>query len=66
MPKTVDESTARKLNKIFNQAILSQEVTASCTRESGVVEITEFNQLGKVDRDNRALWKSFTKDFPKQ
>jgi tripartite-type tricarboxylate transporter receptor subunit TctC len=66
VPRSVDDRTAQQLNQIFNQAAVGEAVGAGCANQSGVVEITEFSQLERVNRSNQARWRFFTKDIDKQ
>lgn len=65
VPKTVDKSTQKELNQIFNDAIGSK-VKQSCLNEHGTVETMDLNQISMFEKTMKIIWVNFTKHVQKQ
>lgn len=65
LPRTVDENTARVINKIFNGAI-NDVVRQNCGDEMGVVELITLEAAETLHEQNQKQWRLITQGIVKQ
>jgi tripartite-type tricarboxylate transporter receptor subunit TctC len=59
IPKTVDKSVQKDLNRIFTSAIDSK-VKAACASERGTINPVAFEKLDELHETNKKNWKNLT------
>lgn len=59
IPKSVDKTVQKELNRIFTSAIDSK-VKASCAAERGTINPVAFEKLDELHETNKKNWKSLT------
>jgi hypothetical protein len=65
VPKTVDKSTQKELNQIFNNA-MNSKVKQSCLNEHGMVDMMDLKQITTFEKTTKNVWVNLTKHVQKQ